>query len=294
MRRRSCVAARRPGADRSPAAAALARTTSRGRHRSPRRSTRSSTSPSGSPGSLRGGRPPDRSPAASRTTSSSRSSETAMIADARPRGLRARLPAGGRRRRRPERRGDTLDVERTADLVAFESGTTTRHGGRARPRPRATSTRTSGRTRCGWPTSATPSPTRWPTSTPTTPTTTPPTPPTCAPTSRPSTRRTPTGLADCERNTVVVSHDAFGYLSRYGLDIEPIAGLSPDAEPTPADLAELQELIDDDGITTVFSERLAPARLSRDPGRRRSASTPPCSTRSRASPTRRPTRTTFP
>ena len=27
-----------------------------------------------------------------------------------------------------------------------------------------------------------------------------------------------TGLASCERGTVVVSHDAFGYLAKYGLD----------------------------------------------------------------------------
>ncbi len=65
------------------------------------------------------------------------------------------------------------------------------------------------------------------------------------------------GLADCERSTVVVSHDAFGYLTRYGLTFEPIAGLSPDAEPTPAGLAELQDLARREGITTVFSERLA-------------------------------------
>jgi zinc transport system substrate-binding protein len=70
------------------------------------------------------------------------------------------------------------------------------------------------------------------------------------------------GLADCERDTVVVSHDAFGYLSRYDVHIAPIAGLSPDAEPTPADLAELHELIEHDGITTVFSETLAPPELS--------------------------------
>ncbi len=65
------------------------------------------------------------------------------------------------------------------------------------------------------------------------------------------------GLADCERDLVVVSHDAFGYLGdRYGLDIHGIAGLSPDAEPGPADIAELQELIDAEGVTTVFSETL--------------------------------------
>ncbi len=70
------------------------------------------------------------------------------------------------------------------------------------------------------------------------------------------------GLASCERDTVVVSHDAFGYLDRYGLRLESIAGLFPDAEPTPAVLAELGELIRREGITTVFSERLASPALA--------------------------------
>ncbi|HEV2796352.1 MAG TPA: zinc ABC transporter substrate-binding protein, partial [Nocardioides sp.] len=70
------------------------------------------------------------------------------------------------------------------------------------------------------------------------------------------------GLAGCERSTTVVSHDAFGYLARYGLDFEPIAGLSPDAEPTAADLGRLQSLITSDGVTTVFSERLVSAKMA--------------------------------
>lgn len=70
------------------------------------------------------------------------------------------------------------------------------------------------------------------------------------------------GLAECERDVVVVSHDAFGYLTRYGLHFEPVAGLSPDAEPTPADLQRLQQLARREGVTTVFSERLASPRLT--------------------------------
>jgi zinc transport system substrate-binding protein len=70
------------------------------------------------------------------------------------------------------------------------------------------------------------------------------------------------GLADCERDTVVVSHDAFGYLEKYGLHLAAVAGLSPGAEPTPADLGELQELIREEGITTVFSERLVSPELT--------------------------------
>ena len=70
------------------------------------------------------------------------------------------------------------------------------------------------------------------------------------------------GLASCERTTTVVSHQAFGYLTRYGLDFEPIAGLSPDAEATAADLGHLQELITEDGVTTVFSERLVSPKMA--------------------------------
>lgn len=70
------------------------------------------------------------------------------------------------------------------------------------------------------------------------------------------------GLRGCARDTIVVSHDAFGYLAKYGLTLESITGLSPDAEPTPADLGRLDELIRTEGITTVFSERLASPRVS--------------------------------
>jgi zinc transport system substrate-binding protein len=69
-------------------------------------------------------------------------------------------------------------------------------------------------------------------------------------------------LATCERSTTVVSHEAFGYLARYGLRFEAIAGLSPGAEPTPADLARLEDLVRRDGVTTVFSERLASSKMS--------------------------------
>jgi len=65
------------------------------------------------------------------------------------------------------------------------------------------------------------------------------------------------GLADCALDTVVVSHDAFGYLTKYGVHFEAIAGLSPDVEPSPAHLAELQDLIRSEGVSTVFSETLA-------------------------------------
>lgn len=70
------------------------------------------------------------------------------------------------------------------------------------------------------------------------------------------------GLASCEIDTIVVSHDAFGYLGKYGLHVDSILGLSPEAEPTAASLAELRDLIEEEGITTVFSERLASPQAS--------------------------------
>ncbi len=71
------------------------------------------------------------------------------------------------------------------------------------------------------------------------------------------------GLASCRVDTIVVSHDAFGYLGRrYGLHVVGINGLSPDAEPSPAHLRALQDLIRTDGITTVFSEELGSPKFA--------------------------------
>jgi zinc transport system substrate-binding protein len=61
----------------------------------------------------------------------------------------------------------------------------------------------------------------------------------------------------------VTSHAAFGYLAhRYALDMVAIAGLSPDADPSPQQLAEIQQFIEDEGITTVFSETLGSAEYA--------------------------------
>jgi zinc transport system substrate-binding protein len=66
-----------------------------------------------------------------------------------------------------------------------------------------------------------------------------------------------TGLADCERREVVTAHDAFAYLGqRYDLELIPIAGISPEAEPSARDLEEVAELVRLRGATTVFVEPL--------------------------------------
>jgi zinc transport system substrate-binding protein len=63
------------------------------------------------------------------------------------------------------------------------------------------------------------------------------------------------GLATCRSRQLVTGHTAFGYLAeRYGLTQVGIAGVSPDAEPTAATMAEIVKLVRDEGVTTVFSE----------------------------------------
>jgi zinc transport system substrate-binding protein len=65
------------------------------------------------------------------------------------------------------------------------------------------------------------------------------------------------GLADCERRTIVTSHDAFGYLARrYDLEQIPIAGIDPHNEPSPSEQAAIADLVRADGVTTVFTETL--------------------------------------
>ncbi|GIU99397.1 MAG: zinc ABC transporter substrate-binding protein [Actinomycetota bacterium] len=65
------------------------------------------------------------------------------------------------------------------------------------------------------------------------------------------------GLASCRSRLLVTSHAAFGYLAdAYGLEQVPIAGLSPESEPSPARLAELRSLVEREGVTTIFTEEL--------------------------------------
>lgn len=66
------------------------------------------------------------------------------------------------------------------------------------------------------------------------------------------------GLAQCRIRAFVTAHQAFSYpAKRYDLEQIAIAGLSPDATPSPARLAELTRLVRDRGVRTVFFEELA-------------------------------------
>ena len=65
------------------------------------------------------------------------------------------------------------------------------------------------------------------------------------------------GTAECRSRDLVVSHEAFGYLAQqYDFTQIGIAGLSPDAEPSPARIAEVADLVRDRGVTTIYYETL--------------------------------------
>jgi zinc transport system substrate-binding protein len=71
------------------------------------------------------------------------------------------------------------------------------------------------------------------------------------------------GLATCRLRTIVTAHNAFNYLAkRYNLEVVPIAGMSPDEEPSAAKLAELSGLVRQKGITYIFFENLVSPRLA--------------------------------
>ena len=65
------------------------------------------------------------------------------------------------------------------------------------------------------------------------------------------------GLADCRRTELVTSHEAFGYLARrYGFEQVGITGLTPEADPSPKDLATIADFVEEHGVTTIYFETL--------------------------------------
>jgi zinc transport system substrate-binding protein len=71
------------------------------------------------------------------------------------------------------------------------------------------------------------------------------------------------GLANCASKDIVTSHAAFGYLSTvYGLHQVPISGLSPDAEPSPKQLADVADFVKKNNVHYIFFESLVSPKLS--------------------------------
>lgn len=66
-----------------------------------------------------------------------------------------------------------------------------------------------------------------------------------------------------QKKTFITTHAAFGHLAEdYGLEQQAIMGLSPGAEPTPAALVKLAELIEQKNIKVVFFETLVSPRVA--------------------------------
>jgi zinc transport system substrate-binding protein len=71
------------------------------------------------------------------------------------------------------------------------------------------------------------------------------------------------GLASCASRMLVVNHAAFGYLAEaYDLEQVSISGVSPEAEPDPARLAEIADLVRTQEVSTIFTETLLPADVA--------------------------------
>ena len=71
------------------------------------------------------------------------------------------------------------------------------------------------------------------------------------------------GLSDCAEPDLVTGHAAFAYFAdRYGFHQESVAGLTPDAEPSPSAIADLIAHIQEEEISTVYAETLVPRGLA--------------------------------
>ena len=73
-----------------------------------------------------------------------------------------------------------------------------------------------------------------------------------------------TQLAECELNSVVVSHLAFGHMTeRYGFSQIGLAGLSPEFESGPSHVANVIKRINDLGIRHILQEPIVSDRLAK-------------------------------
>ena len=65
------------------------------------------------------------------------------------------------------------------------------------------------------------------------------------------------GLSTCQHKTFITSHAAFGYMAeRYGLTQASISGIDPEAEPSPAEMANIKSVVEKTGVKTIFTEEL--------------------------------------
>jgi len=71
------------------------------------------------------------------------------------------------------------------------------------------------------------------------------------------------GLSHCIKKSFVTSHSAFSYLAtQYGIKQVSIAGISPDAEPSSKQMANIVTFIKNNDVKYIFTESLVSPKLS--------------------------------
>lgn len=72
-----------------------------------------------------------------------------------------------------------------------------------------------------------------------------------------------TGLRDCAKKDVVVSHDAFSRLSdRYGINFLPVVGISSEEEPSARRIREIAGIVKERAIGYIFFETLVSPKIA--------------------------------
>ncbi len=70
-------------------------------------------------------------------------------------------------------------------------------------------------------------------------------------------------LSQTSGKTIVVSHEAFGYLcDAYGLTQEPITGMDAEGEPDAKTMAEIVQFVRDNNVKVIFSEDLVSPKIA--------------------------------
>jgi zinc transport system substrate-binding protein len=70
-------------------------------------------------------------------------------------------------------------------------------------------------------------------------------------------------LSVCKKDTFMPFHDAYSYFAdRYGLQVFPLSGVSPESEVTATDLREFVDFIQKNEIKTIYSEEMVDPKLA--------------------------------
>lgn len=70
-------------------------------------------------------------------------------------------------------------------------------------------------------------------------------------------------LKDSKRKDFITQHAAFGYLAKqYGLTQVPIAGLSPEQEPSASQMADIVKFAKEHNVKTIFFETLVSSKVA--------------------------------